>query len=380
VILAHLIQTASSLPSDTSALKSSISALESSISALESEIARLESSSTPWEHWAWFFTVLVLLGVLSELWVIRHDWRDELNQWAIWYFIGVIRSPDRPSIVKLLIEVASVLLIGIGIAGELGTGIEIALINGALRGNGAKLRSKGDELRSASDQLLALVTKEARDAADSADSAKTSAKEAQGKLNGVSKQAADLTLRMGAASKKMDDLEEDIRIQGPRSKLLIDGEKTFVELLKPFKLQKIIMVTCSPRQSAVQTDEEFGFEVTLLNRLAEPRPGSPPGAGWDVRSGGAYSCKASGVGGGVWVLYGSPALKAAAEALSGALNKLKISTNTTLVGEDASGYARQKRHPDDFMALCELVASDPTEIYILTGEHPRAFNPQPKPQ
>ena len=139
------------------------------------------------------------------------------------------------------------------------------------------------------------------------------------------------------------------------------------------------MVTCSPRQSAAQTDEEFDFEVTLINRLVEPRPGSPPGAGWDVRTWGAYSCKASGVGGGVWVLYSSSTLKAAAEALSGALNKLKISTNMMPIGEDASGYARQKRHPDDFMALCELVASDPTGIYVLTGEHPRAFRPWPKP-
>src|SRR5580658_2538746 len=122
VIVAHFVQAASRLPTDTSALKSAISALESSIPALESEITRLESSSIPWEHRAWFFTALVLLGVLLELWVIRHDWHDEMEEWAIWYFIGVIQSPDRPSIIKTLMEVASVLLIGIGIAGELGTG------------------------------------------------------------------------------------------------------------------------------------------------------------------------------------------------------------------------------------------------------------------
>ena len=189
----------------------------------------------------------------------------------------------------------------------------------------------------------------------------------------------DLTLRMETASKKLDHLEEDIRIQGPRSKLLTDGQEGFIEALKPFRGQKIIMVTCAPRQSPVQTDEEFEFELTLLNHLVEPRPGSVPGAGWDVRTGGAYSCKASGVGGGVWVLYSSSALKAAAAALGGALNKLKISTNTMPISGAASGYARQKRNPDDFMALCELVASDPTGIYILTGEHPGAFNPWPKP-
>jgi hypothetical protein len=218
-----------------------------------------------------------------------------------------------------------------------------------------------------------------RKALDTSKAAKDVAGEAKRTVRTVAEQAGDLRLRMEAASKQLGDLNEAIRIQGPRSTLLIDGQKAFIEAIKPFKPQRVVLVTCAPRQSPIQTDEEFEFELALLNRLVEPRPGSAPGAGWDVGAGGAYSCKASGVGGGVWILYGSSALKAAAEALGGALNKLKISTNTIAIGTDASGYARQKRHPDDFMALCELVASDPTEIYILTGEHPRAFRPLPKP-
>jgi len=201
----------------------------------------------------------------------------------------------------------------------------------------------------------------------------------QREVGAVAKQAVDLRLRIEAASKKLDDLDEDIRIQGPRSKLLIDGEKTFVEALKAFKGQKVIMVTCAPRQSPVQTDEEYEFELTLLNRLVEPRPGSAPGAGWDVRTGGPYGCKASGWDRGVWVMYSAPALKAAAEALGSALNKLKINADTIPMTGPASEYARQKRKPDDLAALFEVVASDPTAIYILTGEHTRAFNPWPKP-
>jgi hypothetical protein len=146
VIFAHLIQTASSLPTDASAL-------ESSISALESEIKTLEISSVPWEHCVWFFTFLVGVGVAMELWVIRHDWRDEMETWALSYFLCRPGLPGRPSMTKLWVEIGSVLLITIGVMGELGIGIEIASINGVLRGKSA-------ELRTASDQLVVLLNQE----------------------------------------------------------------------------------------------------------------------------------------------------------------------------------------------------------------------------
>lgn len=215
MIFAHFIQAASTLPNDASALKSSISALEISLSALEREIATLESSSTPWEHWAWLFTALVLFGVLLELWVIRHDWHDEWEIFAIWHFVGVTRSPSRPPRLKLWIEVASVLLIGIGIAGELGTGIEVALINGVLRGKSAELRSKGDELRSTSDQLLALVTEQAGDAENSAktareaaDRAKEVADAADTRAKSVEATAKKLDVRLTTAGQKLDTVEK----------------------------------------------------------------------------------------------------------------------------------------------------------------------------
>jgi hypothetical protein len=152
VIFAHLIQSASNLSTDASALESSISALESAISALESDIKTLESSSVPWEHSVWVFTVLVVVGVAMELWIIGHEYRDDMEAWALAHF-GVLRSPGRPSITKLSVEVGSVLLITFGIMGELGAGIKIASINGALR-------SKNAELRSKSGQLIALLDQE----------------------------------------------------------------------------------------------------------------------------------------------------------------------------------------------------------------------------
>ncbi len=162
-ILAHLLQTASNPPTDVSALESSTSVLERAISALESEVKALEIRSVPWEYSVWVFTFLVVIGVALEFWVIRHDWRDEMEEWALGHF-GIIRLPGRPSLLKLRIEIASLVLITLGVAGEFAVGIEITSINGLLRGKSAELRSKNADLRSKSDQLLALVTQQAGDA------------------------------------------------------------------------------------------------------------------------------------------------------------------------------------------------------------------------
>jgi hypothetical protein len=160
VIFAHLIQSASNLPSN-------LSALESAVSALERDIKILDSRSVPWEHSLPWFTAVVAIGVIMELWVIRHERRDDMETWALAHF-GVLRSPSRPSTGKLLVEVASVLLITGGIVGELWIGIEIASINGALRGKSSELRGKSDllvallgqqtaQLESANLELKALI-------------------------------------------------------------------------------------------------------------------------------------------------------------------------------------------------------------------------------
>ncbi len=143
VIFAHLIQAASSLPTDASAL-------ESSISALERDIKALENSSVPWENWLPWFTVLVAIGVAMEFWVIWRERRDGMEAWKR----GTILPPERPSTAEFIIELASLVLITGGIVGELGIGIKITSINGTLR-------TKNGELRTKSDQLIGLLGNDA---------------------------------------------------------------------------------------------------------------------------------------------------------------------------------------------------------------------------
>lgn len=91
-----------------------------------------------------------------ELLVIWHDHRDDLEAWALTHF-GVIRLPTKPSLVKVGVEVVSVVFVTIGIVGELKIGVKITSINGISR-------SKSATLRRQSDQLLALVTQVASEA------------------------------------------------------------------------------------------------------------------------------------------------------------------------------------------------------------------------
>jgi hypothetical protein len=194
VIFDHLLQTASNPPTDVSALESFISALERAISALEATIRVLANRSVPWEHALPWFTFAVLVGVAMEWWVIRHDFREEMETWAIFHFVGIVRSPSRPSVRKFAVEIASVALIVFGIFGELGIGLEIASINSQLRGKSAELQSKNADLRSRSDQLLALVTQQAGDAKTSAEKARTAASEAEALADSAGMVAREATV------------------------------------------------------------------------------------------------------------------------------------------------------------------------------------------
>ena len=110
-----------------------------------------------------------------ELWVIWRERRDDIEAWGR----GIIRPTDRPSTVKFLIEIASVLLITGGIVGELWIGVRITSING-------DLRSKNAGLRSASGQLVALATLEAEQAKE-----RTARIQAAMMLRNLSKQQGD---------------------------------------------------------------------------------------------------------------------------------------------------------------------------------------------
>lgn len=197
---AHLAQTVSSLSADAnSALESSISALESSISALERDIKTFESSLIPWEWSVWAFTTLVVIGVAIEFWIIFRDHADELDAWALAHF-GILWTLPRPSRLEFILELCSVALVVTGVSGELWAGVQIALVNGKLRGINAELQRKGAELRNKNDQLLALVTQQTANLRKEAESEHLKRSEIEAKVAwrrlSVSEQS-DLATKLG---------------------------------------------------------------------------------------------------------------------------------------------------------------------------------------
>ncbi len=107
---------------DASALDSAISALEKSISALEPSIDSLEP-------WLWASTVAVVVGVALELYFVIHRYRCDMRSWRR----GTIRSPEKPSRALCWGELASIVLVVLGVAGELCVGVLSANKNFALR-------------------------------------------------------------------------------------------------------------------------------------------------------------------------------------------------------------------------------------------------------
>ena len=112
------------------------------------------------------------VGVAIEIFVVLRDHKEEMEDW---HFCKLL--PSKPSLGKLGLEIASVVLVVVGILGEFGVGLWISHINGQLRGKSAELRSK-------SDQLVALISEQ---------SAVNAREAAQLKLDaeGLKKQAED---------------------------------------------------------------------------------------------------------------------------------------------------------------------------------------------
>jgi hypothetical protein len=105
----------------------------------------------------------VVLGVIFEFWTLFHEYSSERNEWIE----GSIKSTPKPSLGKLAFEVAGVLLVVVGVAGELWVGVISGNRNTALRNKNNRLVSiiqqESETLRKqAEDEALARAMLETR--------------------------------------------------------------------------------------------------------------------------------------------------------------------------------------------------------------------------
>jgi hypothetical protein len=127
------------------------SALDAALSNLEAQISSIEAAVDGLEKWLWIASVAVVVGVACELYFVIHEYQEDKADWAK----GIIRAPDRPKRSILFAELASVLLVVLGVFGELGVGILSSNAN-------SRLRSKNNERVSLVKQKVRIAESDAR--------------------------------------------------------------------------------------------------------------------------------------------------------------------------------------------------------------------------
>lgn len=136
-----------------------ISALDKALAILESRISGVERYVDSLEKWLWISSLAVIVGVALEVYFVIHEYKEDRETWLK----GIVRPPDKPSTRVLCGEIASIVLVVLGIAGELGVGILSSNANA--------------NLRTLNNSRLDLVRQQAIEATTQAGDAKRSAKE-----------------------------------------------------------------------------------------------------------------------------------------------------------------------------------------------------------
>jgi hypothetical protein len=336
----HLATLASAAPQNASALDASISALQSSISVLDNSIKSLEGASTPWEVLAIVSSFVVGVGIVGEVIVIVSEDNDNRLDWSR----GIVRPPDRSPRWRFWFDIAATVIVLLGVLGEAWGSTELSSIN-------SQLRSKTSELRARSEQLLAIVTREAGDAVTS--------------VNTVERKASNIQTRLDNASSQLASMEDAVRLQGPRWKLLEDGKIDFIAALKPFAGQKALIAYC-PANGA--SPEAIRLTQDIMEYLSATVPNS---AGWIAAMTATGNCGEGSSLSGIEIhasRSGGRQVVRAAWALTDALNKLKISAaKAPAPPPQMTDFLRQLEGPD---SPDVLASEDLSRIVVSVGGNP----------
>ena len=168
-------------------------------SALEKAISSLENSSESLDSWLKFWTVLTVIGVAIAIIVILKEYRTAYKAWLR----GSIRSPEKPTVRMLIIQLIGPVLVTVGVVGELWISILSAKINTGLRNN--------------NNILVGLIHKQAGNAGKMAGEARERAAKIEnenirlrGQLAGLERNVAKQQERAAIAEKDLVKLREKI--------------------------------------------------------------------------------------------------------------------------------------------------------------------------
>jgi hypothetical protein len=298
-------------------------------------------------------TALVAFGLVLEAPELVHDLIPICRRMIVWLRRSSTEFPkcETPDWVKVVAFVGWIFIV-VGVIGE--------------ERGGIKVNNLDTNIQECSDAKVREATIEAGEAA-------TSAKTAHAEADAIKKEADELTTRLDAASRQLADVEQDTLAEGPRWRLLENGEDVFVKALKPFAGQRITIVRCGNEDR-----EQFDFEVALAQ--VWPKVGWTTGfapedqcpvIGWNeihfVTNAGNFAERWAGSPAEQWA---RPACgnkdKTAGDALCNVLNRLKIRT-VAWEERPTPGGARNAQQVLILGNEAEMALKDPDTIFFLIG-------------
>jgi hypothetical protein len=315
-------------------------------------------------------TIVVAVGVVLEGVEIIHDviaWskrksrekreRVDLEEVAKIFPTGEVRREteshsDHARWVKRLLRLGLITVV-IGVVGEWRYG--------------AKLEAAHNAVHEYDIAKLADADKKAGEAA-------TSARTAHDEADAVKTETDELTIRLGNAATQLGIIEQDIRAQGPRWRLLKKAAPELVKNLAPFTGQRVTLFVCGRLGSQDgETLSTWGAIAEMLNA---------DGAKWKVEHGGLEyfdrGCSPSGgqpLGQGMMVFvnkHAPPATMEAAKALGEGLAKVLPPSPDKMPGLIDPDFSQKHMQPVEGKDTpWAMVANDPDLITMLIGAHPQ---------
>lgn len=303
-------------------------------SALRSALASLDDYSSSLYWWLGFWTFIVALGVVLEVVYVVGEYLEELHDFKR----GTIHPPERPSTTLFVLGLLGAGLVAAGVSGELWKESQIAKLETCIR--------KGN------DALFLMLSNEAGDAA-------TAAEVAHDEADAVKEEADAIGKRLEIARNGLSDLEQKVRVQGPRDLSLQAGKDIFVQALKPFAGQKIRIMHCGLKPTLAEIGR---LEQVLVDFLG------PNGANWIPEISGWPECPTSTPIEGNFLGFNptNQQVNKGAKALQDVLNN-KLAITTTIIGGGRIWAGRMVSGPG---SPKELSFKDETKVFLLIGSNP----------
>lgn len=157
-------------------------------SALKTLLDTLEMSRSSLHGWLDFWTFLVVVGVVLEVFFVVKEHAEELHDFRR----GIVHPPERPSMLLLVLGLLGAGLVAIGVAGELYIDVQAGKVETEIR--------KANEIR------VSLLSTEAGDAKTSAEGAASAASNAKASAEAAGIQAGRAQLKADAVANQADEL------------------------------------------------------------------------------------------------------------------------------------------------------------------------------